>query len=174
MQQTHWFSLSLSLSLYLCLSLTVETIWQQMCLSLDCLVQYLLMSLGDQAHMKDPLLGFHLKGRVGHQNRASPYGRWPVALLLAQLKQPKTLLGYSTHAQWTSSSLNHSWSQEGEPRTCTWGQIYWVMHMQAYKLNTVIKEWACGLSGLKHPWCMFDKCSFNFFFVFKSINIILI
>lgn len=60
--------------------------------------------------MKEPQLGSQLKGRAGDLNRASPYGRWPVALLRTQLKQPKTLLGYSTHAHWTCSSLQHSWS----------------------------------------------------------------
>lgn len=59
--------------------------------------------------MKAPQLGSQLKGRAGDSNRASPYGRWPVALLHTQLKQPKTLFGYSTHAHWTCSSLQHSW-----------------------------------------------------------------
>lgn len=45
--------------------------------------------------MKEPQLGSQLKDRTGEPNRASPYGRWLVALLLTQLKQPKTLLGYS-------------------------------------------------------------------------------
>lgn len=60
--------------------------------------------------MKEPQLGTQLKGRAEDPNRASPDGRWPVALLLTQLKQSKTLLGYSTHAHWTASSLKHSWS----------------------------------------------------------------
>lgn len=27
-----------------------------------------------------------------------------------------------------------------KPRTCTWGQIYWVMHMQAFTLETATKD----------------------------------
>lgn len=66
--------------------------------------------------MKGPQLGFQLKGRARDPNRASPNGRWPVALLLTQLKQPKTLLGYSTHAHWTCSSLQDSWTDGQEAK----------------------------------------------------------
>ncbi|TNN44844.1 hypothetical protein EYF80_044962 [Liparis tanakae] len=59
--------------------------------------------------MKEPRLGSQLKGRAGALNRASPYGRWPVTLLLTQLKQTQTLLGYSKHAHWARSRLQHSW-----------------------------------------------------------------
>lgn len=59
--------------------------------------------------MKEPRLGSQLKGRAGDLNRASPYGRWPVTLLLTQLKQTQTLLGYSKHAHWAWSRLQHSW-----------------------------------------------------------------
>lgn len=66
--------------------------------------------------MKESQVGSQLKGKAGDLKGASPYGRWPVALLLTQPKQPKTLLGYSTHAPWTGSSLQHSWSYGQEAK----------------------------------------------------------
>lgn len=71
--------------------------------------------------MKEPQLGSVLKGKAEELNRASPHGRWLVTLLLAQLKQPQTSDGYSTHAHWTSSSLLHSWSEAGEAKNMHFG-----------------------------------------------------
>lgn len=66
--------------------------------------------------MKESQLGSQLKGRAGDLKGAIPYGRWPVALLLTQPEQPKTTLGYSTHAPWSCSSLQHSWSSLREAK----------------------------------------------------------
>lgn len=80
------------------------------------LVQYLLVSYGDQSHMKESQLGTQLKEKTGGSEGGKPL--WQVACRpsLTQPKQPKTLLGYSTHAPWACSSLQHSWSYEQEAK----------------------------------------------------------
>lgn len=85
MRQTHWCSLPLPVC-----AETVETIWQQMCLSLDSVLFNICWCLKEiRPTWKNPNLAPSWKAGLGDPNRASPYGRWPVALLLTQLKQPQ-------------------------------------------------------------------------------------
>lgn len=63
-------------------------------------------------HERTPRVGWRLKGKArGSERGARPSWQVAAALRLAQLKQPKTLFGYSSHAHWTGSSLRHSWSE---------------------------------------------------------------
>lgn len=94
--------------------------------------------------MKEPQLGSQLKGRIGDPNRASPYGRWSVAPL-TQLKQPQTLLGYSTHAHWTCSHLLHSCSDGWEAKNMHLGT--YIMSSAHANLHTEYNHERLRMSG---------------------------
>lgn len=87
--------------------------------------------------MKEPQLGSQLKGRAGDLNRASPYGRWPVAP--------------SSHT--TQTAQNPAWLLY----TCTLdvfqpaAQLVWWTGSQEHALRDRYTEWCtCKLSLWKY------------------------
>lgn len=151
MQQTHWCSHSLPP----CLCLTVETIWQQMCLSLDWVLFNICWCLKEiRPTWKNPNLAPSWKAGLGIWTGQAPMAGGLSPLLLTQLKQPKTLLGYSTHAHWTCSSLQHSWSDGQEAKNMHLGtDILSDAHASFHSENTTMKE-GCQL----HSWPQTHVC----------------